>query len=319
MINHIKTLTDHILEEERKNKIATGSLTVLLMQIQDGAKIINHHVRLAGLTDILGDTGKTNSFNEEVQKLDDFADTVLSKTLLESGQVHAIASEEHPEIVYASKSHRGDYIVFFDPLDGSSNIDINCPIGTIFSIYHKDKGLLQPGKNQVAAGYIMYGSSTMFVYASAYSINGFTLDPGVGTFLLSHPTMTIPAKGTIYSINEGNFYLYDNALQAYLDTIKKTKQYKCRSVGAMVADIHRTILKGGIFLYPRDEKQKDGKLRLLFEVNPMSFLIEKAGGMAISDGKNPLEIMPTETNQQLPIVMGSRENVEEYMKITQLS
>lgn len=318
MFTHVKTLTDHILEEERKNKNATGSLTVLLMQIQDAAKIINHHVRRAGLTDIVGNTGKTNSFNEEVQKLDDFADTVLSKTLLESGQVHAIASEEHPEIIYAPKAQEGNYIVFFDPLDGSSNIDINCPIGTIFSIYHKDKGLLQPGKNQVAAGYIMYGSSTMFVYASQYSINGFTLDAGVGTFLLSHPNMKIPNKGSIYSINEGNFYLYDKVLQTYLDTIKKTKQYKCRSVGAMVADIHRTILKGGIFLYPRDEKQKDGKLRLLFEVNPMSFLIEKAGGVAVSDAVDPLEIQPTETNQRVPIAMGSRDNVEEFLEITQL-
>ena len=195
MYTHVKTLTDIILEEENLAK-GSGSFTILMMQIQDATKQIAHHVRHAGLVDILGKTGKTNAFLEEVEKLDEYSNTVLTKNLLEGGQTHAIASEETPELTYAT-SKAGNYIVFFDPLDGSSNIDINAPIGTIFSIYHKGDKSLQKGSNQIAAGYVIYGSSTMFVYASAYSVNGFTFDPGVGSFLLSHPNMQIPQKGNM--------------------------------------------------------------------------------------------------------------------------
>lgn len=316
MFQHINTLTDIILQEERENPKATGGLTLLLTRIEDAAKIIASHVHRTGLVDILGKTGNKNAYDEDVQKLDDYCNALLVKTLLESGQVYAIASEELPDIVYARQSHQGNYIVFFDPLDGSSNIDINSPIGTIFSIYRKsDKAVLQKGEEQIAAGYILYGPSTVFVYASLYSVNGFTLDPSVGSFLLSSPNITIPKKGNIYSINEGNSALYDDALKKYLAFVKE-KNYKARYIGTMVADVHRTLLKGGIFLYPNDKKHPEGKLRLLFEVNPMSFIMEKAGGKATVNGIDPLTIQPKAVNHRVPIAIGSKENIEEYLKIT---
>ncbi|MBI2430804.1 MAG: class 1 fructose-bisphosphatase [Candidatus Levybacteria bacterium] len=315
MFNHIKTLSDIILEEERKAKTASGSFTILMMQIQDAAKIIASHVRCSGLVDILGKTGNKNAYDEEVQKLDEYSNDLLVKILLESGQVFAIASEELPDIIYTPKSNAGNYIVFFDPLDGSSNIDSNSPIGTIFSIYHRNSNILQKGENQVAAGYILYGPSTVFIYASKYSINGFTLDPAIGSFLLSSPNLKMPEKGNIYSLNEGNYELYDEPIKRYLTHLKTSKTYKARYIGAMVADIHRTLLRGGIFLYPADAKNKEGKLRLLLEVNPMSFIVEKAGGMAVSNGKNPLSIEPTSISQRVPIAIGSKENVKEFLKI----
>ncbi len=313
---HIPTLTDIILQEQQKNPNAKGNLTLILTQIEDAAKIIASHANRTGLVDILGKTGNKNAYDEEVQKLDEFSNNLLVKTLFESKQVYAVASEELLDILY-SPTKTGDYIVFFDPLDGSSNIDINGPIGTIFSIYHKNGTVLQKGNKQIAAGYILYGPSTVFVYASQYSINGFTLDPSIGSFLLSFPNIRIPQKGNIYSINEGNYELYDEGTKKYLEHLKTTKSYKARYIGSMVADIHRTLLKGGIFLYPSDSKNPNGKLRLLFEVNPMTFLIEKAGGMAISNGVNPLDITPTTVDHKVPIVIGSRGNVEEFLRLTQ--
>lgn len=314
MLKHVPTLTDVILKEEKNNPKAKGNLTLILTQIEDAAKIIASHAARSGLVDILGATGNKNAYNEEVQKLDEFANNLLIKTLFESNHVYAVASEELPDILY-SPQKTGEYFVCFDPLDGSSNIDINCPIGTIFSIYHKSDSLLQTGAKQVAAGYILYGPSTMFVYASEYSINGFTLDPTIGSFLLSFPNIKIPAKGNIYSINEGNHELYDDKIKKYLEHLKNTKTHKARYIGSMVADVHRTLFKGGIFLYPADSKNPNGKLRLLFEVNPMSFIIEKAGGMAVSNGKNPLDIKPLTVDHKVPIAIGSKENVEEYLKI----
>ncbi len=314
MYKHVTTLTDHILSEERKSPSATGSLTLLLTQIENAAKIIASHVHRSGLVDILGKTGGKNVYNEDIAKLDAYANTLLVKTLLESGQVYAIGSEELPDIMYAPKEHAGNYVVFFDPLDGSSNIDTNCPIGTIFSIYKKGDSVLQKGKDQVAAGYILYGPSTMFVYASQYSLNIFTLDPAIGSFLLSYPNIKIPNTGGIFSINEGNYEHFDNTIKNYLSHVKKL-EYKARYVGSMVADIHRTLLKGGIFLYPADSKHKTGKLRLMFEVNPISFIMQKAGGMAISNEVNPLDILPTKVSQTVPFVTGSKGNVEEYIKI----
>ncbi|QQG40725.1 MAG: class 1 fructose-bisphosphatase [Candidatus Levyibacteriota bacterium] len=312
---HIPTLTDIILQEQQKAPNAKGNLTLILTQIVDAAKIIASHANRTGLVDILGKTGNKNAYDEEVQKLDEFSNNLLVKTLFESNQVYAVASEELPDILY-SPTKTGDYIVFFDPLDGSSNIDTNGPIGTIFSIYHKNDTVLQKGNKQIAAGYILYGPSTIFVYASQYSINGFTLDPSIGSFLLSFPNIKIPKKGNIYSINEGNYELFDEHTKKYLAHLKTTKSYKARYIGSMVADMHRTLLKGGIFLYPSDSKNKEGKLRLLFEVNPMAFLIEKAGGMAVSNGKNPLDILPIAVNHKVPIAIGSKENVEEFLKIT---
>lgn len=306
---YITTLTDHILEEERKTPNATGSFTILISLIEEATKTIASHVRKTGLVDILGKTGYKNSYNEDVAKLDEYSNNLLVKTLLESGQVFAIGSEELPDIIYAPKKHAGNYIVFFDPLDGSSNVDTNSPIGTIFSIYKKSNGVLQKGKFQIATGYVLYGPSTMFVYASEYSLNMFTFDPSVGSFLLSFPNFKMPKKGNIFSLNEGNYEKFDDFVKKYLDFVKK-KEYKARYVGSMIADIHRTLIKGGIFLYPIN------KLRLMFEVNPISFIIEKAGGMAISGNKNSLDLMPKKVTDTAVFVAGSRENVEEYIHLS---
>src|SRR5258708_17497372 len=218
MQDTVITLTDHLLSERRKTK---HDLTLLLHQIENVSKIIASHVKVSGLVDIVGKGGRTNSFGEEVQKLDDFANTLLINTLLTGGQVHAIVSEENEKIVYAAKENAGVYLVFFDPLDGSSNIDINCPIGTIFGIYHKKNGPLQPGGKQLAAGYILYGSSVMFVYAAGHGVNGFTLDPAVGNYFLSHPNITLPEDGDTYSINEAYTPTFDKELLSYLKHLKQ--------------------------------------------------------------------------------------------------
>ncbi len=313
--NSIVTLTDFILQEERKNTKATGKFTLLLTQIENATKIIASHVKASGLVDILGKTGSTNTFGEEVQKLDEFSNKLLVDMLITSGTVHAVVSEEMPEPVLASNEHDGDYIVYFDPLDGSSNIDTNCPIGTIFAVYHKKDGILQKGENQVAAGYIIYGSSVMFVYTSGHGVNGFTLDPAIGNFLLSHPNMQMPESGKIYSINEAYENFYDAGTKAYLKHLKDEGKSRARYVGSLVADMHRTFIKGGIFLYPADTKQPEGKLRLTIEVNPFAFLCEQAGGKAVSFGKtNPLSVMPKHVHERSPIVMGSKENVNKYLE-----
>ncbi|HSX09415.1 MAG TPA: class 1 fructose-bisphosphatase [Candidatus Saccharimonadales bacterium] len=305
------TLTDHLLEENKKNK---HDLRLLLHQIENASKMIASHVKASGLVDIIGKTGKTNSFGEEVQKLDEFANNSLIHTLLTGGQVHAIISEENREPQYAKKGNDGDFIVCFDPLDGSSNIDTNSPIGTIFGIYHKKNGLLQPGHKQIAAGYIIYGSSVMFVYSVGYDVNGFTLDPAVGSFILSHPHMTVPANGNIYSINSGYEKKFDKKLRTYLESVKQKIDVHFRYVGSMVADLHRTLIKGGIFLYPANETRPDGKLRLMIEVNPFGFLFEQAGGKIVGkDNKNPLDILPKTIHDRSPIIIGSKKMVDEYL------
>lgn len=315
MFNKVITLTEFILNEERRFREATGSFTLLLTHIENAAKIIASHIKRSGLVDILGQTGNKNAYNEDVQKLDEFSNQLLIDMLSETGQIAHIASEELPEPIVIDKN--GKYNIFFDPLDGSSNIDVNISVGTIFSIYHNHSTLLQKGRKQIASGYIIYGSSVMFVYTYGNGVNGFTLDPGIGSFLLSHPKITIPEKKNIYSINEGNFDLYKEPVRKYLNSIKhEEKPYKARYVGSMVADIHRTILKGGIFLYPEDEKQPYGKERLMFESNPLSFIVEQAGGLAISNGKSPLDITPESMEQKIPIVLGSKLEVEKYLRFT---
>lgn len=310
----IVTLTDHLLAERKKTK---NDLTIVLHQIENASKIIASHVKASGLVDILGKAGRKNSFGEEVQKLDDFANITLINTLISGGQVHAIVSEENEKPVYSSKANDGDYIVFFDPLDGSSNIDTNCPIGTIFSIYHKDGGILQQGTKQLAAGYIIYGSSVMFVYSIGHGVNGFTFDPAIGSYLLSHPQMTIPADGAIYSLNEGNEKLFDKKLQEYVGSLKANKNISLRYVGSMVADTHRTLIKGGIFLYPADKKRPDGKLRLTIEVNPMAFLVEHAGGKTLGkENKNPLTIIPGHIHDRSPMITGSKKMVAQYLSFS---
>ncbi len=313
MLNYVPTLTDYILREERNAKHASGSFTILLTQLENAAKIIGSHIKATGLVDILGKTGRKNVYEEEIQKLDDFSNSLLIETLTASGQVYAIISEEEKKPIMVQKSHAGNYIVYLDPLDGSSNIDTNSPIGTIFSIYHKNSDLLQKGTKQLAAGYIIYGSSIMFVYTFGNGVNGFTLDPSIGSFLLSHPSMKIPQKGTIYSINEAYEHLYDEPIQKYLTHLKNQRTYKARYVGSLIADIHRTLLKGGIFLYPTDKKHPDGKLRLMIEVNPIAFILQQAGGKSYSSDSDPLLIQPKTIHQRVPAFFGSPTNIQELI------
>lgn len=316
MYKPVSTLTDFVLEEERRKKNATGNFTMLITHIENAVKIIASHVRMSGLVDIMGATGSKNVFGEDMQKLDEFANRLMVDNLRNSGHVYAVISEEMEKPAYAREGRKGAYIVYIDPLDGSSNIDTNCPTGTIFSIYHTDgDNLLQPGNKQVAAGYAIYGSSVMLVYSAGSGVNGFTLDPNIGSFLLSHPEIKIPEKKKIYSINEAYESIYDDGLRSYLTHIKQTGEYTARYVGSGVADAHRTLIKGGIFLYPANKKQKEGKLRLMLEVNPLAFLAEQAGGVAVSwDKKSPLTVKPTKIHQRAPFVMGSREEVELYLR-----
>lgn len=319
MYQPVTTLTDFVLEEERKNRNATGNFTMLITHLENAVKIIASHVRASGLVDIMGATGAKNVFGEEVQKLDEFANKLLVDNLRNSGHVYAVISEELEKPVYPKKEHEGAYIVYMDPLDGSSNIDTNCPTGTIFSIYRRDgDNLLQQGSKQVAAGYVIYGSSVMLVYSAGNGVNGFTLDPNIGSFLLSHPNIKIPEKGKIYSINQGYESIYSKGVKSYLAHLKENGGYTARYVGSGVADAHRTLIKGGIFLYPANTKQKEGKLRLMLEVNPLAYLAEQAGGVSVGKGgKSPLAILPKHIHERCPFVMGSREDVELYLQYEQ--
>ena len=290
MYHKVTTLTEFILNEEKKVEDATGSFTILLTILENSVRIIGSHIRKTGLVDILGAAGGINTYGEEVQKLDEYANKLLIDNLIDSGYVYAVGSEELERPIF-SNNLRGEYVVFFDPLDGSSNVAVNAPMGSIFSIYkapsldvrvkniHDDNEILKKGSDQLAAGYALYGSSTMFVYTAG---NG-------GSFLLSHPNMIMPQEGKIYSINEGLSDSFDAGHKNYLEKIKKD-EYKTRYMACMVADIHRILISGGIFLYPQNKKDRNGKLRLIYEVNPMSYIIEQAGGKsATSNGKNPLD------------------------------
>jgi fructose-1,6-bisphosphatase I len=300
------TLLQHI--QDTKPQLASQ-----FERLQDATITIADQVKTAGLGNILGQAGHQNSFGEDVQKLDEFSHNLLTNTLLEDENVHAVISEEREDPIYSKKSKNGEYIVFMDPLDGSSNIDTNCPIGTIFSIYDKKGGLLQKGKDQLAAGYTMYGSSVMFVYSTGNGVNGFTLDPTENQFFLTHPDIKIPEKGSIYSINEGYGEMFDQNTQDYLSHLKKEKKSKARFVGSLVADAHRTFIKGGIFLYPAHEKEPAGKLRHTLEVNPFAYLTEQAGGKALAAGtQNPLDLQPQHIHDRSPFIMGSKENVAVY-------
>lgn len=315
-MNKVTTLTEFVLQEEHKQPHATGRFTLLLNQIAEASKIIASHVRRSGLADIIGKTGNSNAFDEEQQKLDVLSNEVLISTLTETKLVHLIGSEELDEPI-RTPHENAEYQVFFDPLDGSSNIDVNVNIGTIFSIYHTNGGELKPGKDQVASGYILYGSSVMLVYSSGQGVNGFTYDPAIGSFLLSHPNIRIPEEKKEYSFNEGKYNLLDTSVQKYLNTIKEgEKPYQQRYIGSMVADLHRILIKGGIFLHPADSKKPEGKLRLLYEVNPFSFLVEQAGGLATTGTESPLDITPTKFHQRCPIIIGSKKEVEKYLTIT---
>ena len=312
---HHKTvsLTEFILEEERKVPHATGGFTHLLTQIAYAGKIIASHIKKAGLVDILGKTGEVNTYQDEVIELDRFSNDLLIDTLSASGQVFALASEELPDVHYV-KNRPGEYIVFFDPLDGSSNVETNATVGTIFSIYKHTGDILLPGHGQVAAGYILYGSSVMFVYTTGKSVNGFTLDPAIGSFLLSHKDIKIPKSAPAYSVNEAYFDSFDDKTKKFLKDLKKQEaELKARYIGSMVADVHRTLLKGGIFLSPATSDNPNGKLRLMAEVNPLSYIIEQAGGRTTTGTKNPLDIHPASLHDRCPVALGSPETVEQYL------
>lgn len=319
------TLSRFIMEQERSRPEATGAFSALLSHVTLAAKVIEREVRKAGLVDILGYTGETNVQGEQVQKLDEFANDILVKMLPQSGQLCGMASEEIEDIIPIPPDvPTGRYIVNFDPLDGSSNIDANVNIGTIFSIHRRDEGegaatrddFLVPGTRQVCAGYVLYGTATMLVYTTGDGVHGFTLDPSVGEFLLSHRGIRMPERGGIYSANEGNRALWDDGTRAYLDDLKaldkeRGRPYKSRYIGSLVADFHRTLLYGGIFLYPADSKSPEGKLRLLYEGAPLAMIAEQAGGLATTGRERVLDIVPNGLHQRVPLILGSKADVEE--------
>jgi len=327
------TMDEFTIQETRKFPQATGDLSALLRDIGLAGKIINKQVRKAGLVDILGKHGATNVQGEEQMKLDVFANETLINILKNCTECAGIASEENDDhMSYEDTfSFNSKYVVLFDPLDGSSNIDVNASIGTIFAIYRRVSELgkpctvedfLQPGNRQVAAGYIIYGSSTMMVYATKLGVNGFTLEPSIGEFCLSHPNMKCPDNGKIYSLNQGNTVKYDTGMNAYLNYCMESNKeegrpYTQRYIGSMVADMHRTLIKGGIFIYPGDKSNPNGKLRLQYECNPMAFIVEAAGGRALSGKGNIMDIQPTELHQRTPVFIGSRNMVEKAMEFIQ--
>ncbi len=313
------SLFEFIHEKEKGFPYANGELSQLLRGISLATKIINREVRVAGLSNILGSTGYYNVQGEEVKKLDEYANEVMIKSLNLSQSVALMGSEENEEVILSNAEAK--YVILFDPLDGSSNIDVNINIGTIFSIFRKVnencnlEDCLQLGLKQVAAGYVIYGSSTMLVYTTGAGVNGFTLEPSIGEYFLSHPDIKMPEKSNTFSINEGNSWGFEENLKKYLEYIKiddkATKRpYKARYVGSLVADFHRTLLKGGIFIYPASKKEPNGKLRLLYEANPIAFLAEQAGGLATDGNKRILEKQPKELHERTPLYVGSKQEIE---------
>jgi len=323
----VMTLNEFIIERQSEFPYAKGELSRLLSHIGIASKIVNRSVNKAGLVDILGEIGTENIQGEAQKKLDVFADQQFTGALKVSGECCAIATEENQDIIKfdTDLAKEGKYIVAIDPLDGSSNIDVNASIGTVFAIYRRISPIghqavledfLQEGARQVAAGYVIYGSSTMLVYTTGRGVNGFTLDPSIGEFCLSHPNIRTPQNGTIYSINEGNYIKFPTGVKKYIkycqESDKQTNRpYTSRYIGSLVADFHRNLLKGGIFLYPSTESYPNGKLRLLYECNPMAFIAEQAGGKA-SDGRGNrvLDLKPESLHQRIPLYVGSRQMVD---------
>ena len=325
-LTKFKTIDRFILEKEKQHPEATGELSAILTNLAVAAKIVSNEVNKAGLVDILGYTGDSNVHGEQVKKLDIFANDIFTKSMDYFGLIAALASEEEDDVIRMPKGDEaGKYIVLFDPLDGSSNIDVNVSIGTIFSIYRKKtpngkvgdlQDCLQKGSEQVAAGYILYGSSTIFVYTTGEEgVHGFTLDPSVGEFLLSHENIRIPENGKIYSLNEGNYKDWHQGLKNFIKHLQDyvdidEADFTARYIGSMVADIHRNLIYGGIFIYPRDKKRPNGKLRLIYECNPMAFIVEAAGGKASDGRKRILDLEPSHLHEKTPIYIGSKELVE---------
>jgi fructose-1,6-bisphosphatase I len=317
------TLDRHILERQRRIEGATGDFTGLFQSIALACRVIASKVQKAGLADVLGATGAVNVQGETVQKLDDLANRVLVRCVEAGGHVCVMASEENEEIIPIPPQYPyGKYVLMFDPLDGSSNIDVNISIGTIFSIHRRitpsgpgtAADCMQPGYKQVAAGYVIYGSSTMLVYTTGDGVHGFTLDPLIGEFFLSHENIRIPKRASTYSINEGNTSKWPAGVKAWIDRLKSKdapggKPYGLRYVGTLVADFHRTLLRGGVFAYPGDQSAPEGKLRLLYEASPMAFIAEAAGGAASTGDKRILDVEPTSLHQRVPLFIGSPDDV----------
>ena len=323
-VGRFKTLEQFIIEQQHRFPHSTGAFTRLLSDISVAAKVVNRDIRRAGLLDILGASGETNVQGEVQQKLDAIAHAEYVEALRLGGECCLIVSEEHDEIIPIETNPESDgrYIVLLDPLDGSSNIDVNVSVGTIFSIYRLPEGVdepsmdaaLQPGREQVAAGYVVYGSSTMMVYTTGDGVDGFTLDPAIGEFLLSHPRLTIPETGRFYSIDEGNAAAFAPELEAYIHWMQYEQEepqtFKTRYIGSFISDFHRNLLKGGVYMYPATAVYPDGKLRLMYEGNPMAFIVEQAGGRAIDGRRRILDIEPGALHERVPVYLGSTAMVD---------
>jgi fructose-1,6-bisphosphatase I len=326
-----KTLGEFIIEKQEEFKYSSGELSRIINSIRLAAKVVNYKVNKAGLVDIVGAAGDQNIQGEDQQKLDVYANNVFIQTLINREIVCGIASEENDDFITVAGSdntHSNKYVVLMDPLDGSSNIDVNVSVGTIFSVYRRvtpvgtpvtSADFLQPGTQQVAAGYVIYGTSTMLVYTTGHGVNGFTLNPAIGTFYLSHPNMQFAKDGNIYSINEGNYVHFPQGVKDYIKYCQLEegdRPYTSRYIGSLVSDIHRNMIKGGIYIYPTSSKSPNGKLRLLYECNPMAFIAEQAGGKASNGFGRIMEIQPTELHQRVPFFCGSYnmvEKAEEFM------
>ncbi len=327
-----QTLGEFIIENQTSFKYTSGELSRLINSIRLAAKVVNYEVNKAGLVDILGAAGDQNIQGENQQKLDVYANEKFIQTLTNRNIVCGIASEEEDDFITINsqdENNQNKYIVLIDPLDGSSNIDVNVSVGTIFSIYRRVtpvgtpvtlEDFLQKGNQQVAAGYVIYGTSTMLVYTTGDGVNGFTLNPAIGTFYLSHPNMQFPEDGQIYSVNEGNYIRFPQGIKDYIKYCQLEegdRPYTSRYIGSLVSDFHRNMIKGGVYMYPESSRYPTGKLRLLYETNPMAFIAEQANGKA-SDGFNRiLDLKPTQLHQRVPFVCGSKnmvEKVEEFMQ-----
>ena len=330
------TIGRHLVDQEKNFPQASGELTSLMWDLTIAFKIISRHVNKAGLVDILGSTGEKNVHGEAVKKLDVFAHETIYKAMQHGGHLCLMASEESRDILpIPKKFKKGKYVLLYDPLDGSSNIDVNVSVGSIFSILRKKtegidgvlEDCLQPGTEQVASGYVIYGSSTMLVYTAGQGVYGFTLDPGIGEFLLSYPNTKIPVRGSTYSINEGYYADWDDGTRNYIEFLKSGqsgggKPPSLRYIGSLVADFHRNLLTGGIYLYPasyRDPQNPQPKLRLLYEANPLAYIVEQAGGRASTGFQRIMEIEPTSLHQRVPLIIGSSEDVKSYERFFQES
>ena len=320
-----KTLGEFIIENQKAHQYSSGELSRIINSIRLAAKVVNYKVNKAGLVYIVGAAGEQNIQGEDQQKLDVYANEIFIQTLINREIVCGIASEENDDFITVSGSDNGNnnkYVVLMDPLDGSSNIDVNVSVGTIFSVYRRItevgtpvtlEDFLQPGINQVAAGYVIYGTSTMLVYTTGHGVNGFTLNPAIGTFYLSHPNMQFCKDGNIYSINEGNYVHFPQGVKDYIKYCQleeEDRPYTSRYIGSLVSDIHRNMIKGGIYIYPTSSKAPKGKLRLLYECNPMAFIAEQAGGKASDGFGRIMEIEPTELHQRVPFFCGCLNMVE---------